>query len=80
MVKYVIFLLMLASATIVQSDEDFEREVFEKTTEFIHQFRTKGDVSNAKSFFPSRAAPLISYAKKYFNEKVIMTDDAPKVN
>ena len=66
---------------LANCDKQFEKEVFEKTRLFSQHFHlSKGRNLNAQSYVPERAFPLIDYAKRYFNEKTIMIDDAPKVS
>ena len=73
----VFFVLFSISAVLASSD--FEQEVFTKTSQYLREFRTSRSVPDVKKFIPDKAWPLIEYAKKYFNEKTIQTDRAPKV-
>ena len=75
-----ILAILLLIGTCALADKSFENEVFERSSEFIQYYRkhNKSPPDVAK-YIPEKAWPIIDYAKKYFIEKTIQTDQAPKV-
>ena len=73
--KFAALAIFLLSACIAGSyaDKEFENEVYEKSTKFIQDFKRLGSTPDVSKYIPERANPLISYAKRYFAEKTIMT-------
>ena len=72
--------LLLTLSVRSHADKEFEIEVQENLSKFIQDYTNLRDVPDVKEYIPDRAGPLIDYAKKYFAEKTIMTNEAPKVN
>ena len=71
--------LLLSSGTGSHADKEFEIEVYEKFTKFIQDYKLRGSIPDVTKYIPYRAGPLIDYAKRYFTEKTIMRNEAPKV-
>ena len=71
--------LLLSSGTGSHADKEFEIEVYEKFTKFIQDYKLRGSIPDVTKYIPQRAGPLIDYAKRYFTEKTIMRNEAPKV-
>ena len=71
--------LLLSSGTGSHADKEFEIEVYEKFTKFIQDYKLRGSIPDVTKYIPHRAGPLIDYAKRYFTEKTIMRNEAPKV-
>ena len=80
--KYSYLAICLLIAFIVEShaDKEFENEVYENLSKFVQDYRSLRTVPDVKKYIPKRAGPLIDYAKRYFNGKTLMTNEAPKVN
>jgi len=70
--------LLLTLSVRSHADKEFEIEVQENLSKFIQDYTNLRDVPDVKEYIPDRAGPLIDYAKKYFAEKTIMTNEAPK--
>ena len=75
-----ICLLLLAFIVESQADKEFENEVYENLSKFVQDYRSLRTVPDVKEYIPERASLLIDYAKRYFNGKTLMTNEAPKVN
>ena len=74
-----LFLLLSSWSTGSHADKDFEIEVYEKFTKLIQDYKLRGSIPDVTKYIPQRASPLIDYAKRYFAEKTIMRNEAPKV-
>ena len=78
--NFLVICLLLTLSVRSHADKEFEIEVQENLSKFIQDYTNLRDVPDVKEYIPNRAGPLIGYAKKYFAEKTIMTNEAPKVN
>ena len=74
-----ICLLLLAFIVESHADKEFENEVYENLSKFVQDYRSLRTVPDVKEYIPERASLLIDYAKRYFNGKTLMTNEAPKV-
>ena len=75
-----ICLLLLAFIVESHADKEFENEIYENLSKFVQDYRSLRTVPDVKGYIPERAGLLIDYAKRYFNGKTLMTNEAPKVN
>ena len=75
-----ICLLIIAFNVESHADKEFENEVYENLSKFVQDYRSFRTVPDVQKYIPERAGLLIDYAKRYFNGKTLMTNEAPKVN
>ena len=73
--KFLAFFLLFG---IANSSQHFENEVFERTTSYIQDYKLNRAVPDVNKYIPDEAKILIQYAKKYFNEKKMLSRP-PKV-
>ena len=74
--KFLAFFLLFGFA---HSSQHFENEVFERTTSYIQDYKLNRAVPDVTKYIPDDAKILIKYAKKYFNEKKMLSAP-PKVS
>jgi hypothetical protein len=78
--SYLAICLLIAFFVKSHADKEFENEVYENLSKFVQDYRSLRTVPDVKKYIPERAGLLIDYAKRYFNGKTLMTNEAPKVN
>ena len=78
--SYLAICLLIAFIAESQADKEFENEVYENLSKFVQDYRSLRTVPDVTGYIPERAGLLIDYAKRYFNGKTLMTNEAPKVN
>ena len=78
--SYLAICLLITFFVESHADKEFENEVYENLSKFVQDYRSLRTVPDVKEYIPERASLLIDYAKRYFNGKTLMTNEAPKVN
>ena len=78
--SYLAICLLIAFFVKSHADKEFENEVYENLSKFVQDYRSFRTVPDVQKYIPERAGLLIDYAKRYFNGKTLMTNEAPKVN
>ena len=78
--SYLAICLLIAFFVKSHADKEFENEVYENLSKFVQDYRSFRTVPDVQKYIPERAGLLIDYAKRYFNGKTLMTNEAPKVD